>query len=512
MSSGSRTGVAVAGQTLVVLGGNFFTLAAGLPFQIYVARTLGANELGLFGLVEATVVTLSGFFSFGIAQTALRFIPEHLTKGEHEHIRRLVLLATLALAVIGGAVASAIILLVRPVTTWFGIDPAAERLADIMALTVPIGLLTFLYQQILRGFQEIMIMIGSTSFVALLVKIIFTLLFFHMGWGAQGYAWAVVVGGVAALTFMVLGAIRMISRLDRAVTPTAAPFGRWARYASISYATGQVSNVTMHLDRFILGATASAEAVATLMIVRQLQQPPNTFHLMFLAVVAPMFAGVNGADDATQRRQALYHMTTDWIMRLALPLILYLVVFGGPLLRLYGEEFSINGTLTLILCLVAVLTNLASGPAGSLMSMSGQEAALLRISALGSGLMVVLYVVTIPLAGIRGVGVSVILAALFINLSALRVMRQRLAFVWWNPRYVTWPISGGLTLAALLALRTALGWNADVSVVWLAVGLMATYGCFLVGTLWTELNDDDRAVFEALMTRLRLASPLKSRN
>ena len=82
-------GVTVVGQTIVVLAGNVFTLGAGLPFQIYVARVLGVNQLGRFGLVEAVVVTLSGFVGFGIAQTAVRFIPEYLAKGEHEHIRKL---------------------------------------------------------------------------------------------------------------------------------------------------------------------------------------------------------------------------------------------------------------------------------------------------------------------------------------------------------------------------------------------------------------------------------------
>ncbi|MGH6835312.1 MAG: oligosaccharide flippase family protein [Methylocella sp.] len=511
MTSSSQMGVSVAGQTIVVFAGNVFTLVAGLPFQIFVARVLGANQLGLFGLVEAAVVTLSGFVSFGIAQTAVRFIPEYLAKGEHEPIRKLALLTTLALTGIGVAMASCIVLLSAPVMAWFGIAPAQAKLVNVMALTAPIGLLTFLYQQILRGFQEIIIMIAGTSFVALMVKIVLALILFQLGWGVQGYAWAVAGGGVAALAFMVACAMRLISRLDRPATATTAPLGHWARYALISYGTGQTSNIVMHLDRFILGATVGAEAVATLMVVRQLQQLPTTFHQMFLAVVAPMFAAANGTD-AAPRRQTLYHLTTDWVMRLALPLILFLAVFGGSMLRLYGEEFRVNGTLLLLLCLVAVTITIASGPAGSLMSMSGLEVPLLRISVLGSALLVTLYALAIPLAGLLGVGVSLIASTLFVNLSGLMVMRRRLALRWLSARHATWLLSGGLTLATLLALRAALGWDADVSVIRLGVSLAAAYGSFLVGNLLQGLSDDDRAVFDALMMRLRLVSLLSPHN
>lgn len=504
-------GVIVVGQTIVVFAGNLFTLVAGLPFQIYVARVLGLNQLGHFGLAEAAIVTLSGFVGFGIAQTAVRFIPEYLAKGEHEQIRILALLATLALTVIGVALASCVISLSAPVMASFGIEPAEAKLMNVMALTAPIGLLTFLYQQILRGFQEIIIMIVSTSFVALMVKIVLAVIFFQVGWGVQGYAWAVVGGGVAALAVMIAGAIRLISRLDRPATVTTAPLGHWARYASISYGTGQTSNIVMHLDRFILGATIGAEAVATLMVVRQLQQLPTTFHQMFLAVVAPMFAAANGTD-AASRRQTLYHLTTDWVMRLALPLILFLAVFGGSLLHLYGEEFRVNGTLLLLLCLVAVSITIASGPTGSLMSMSGLEASLLRISVLSSGLLVTLYALAIPLAGLLGVGISLIASTLFVNLSALMVMRRRLALQWWSVRYATWPVSGGLTLATVLALRAAMGWDGDVSVIRLGVGLAAAYGSFLAGNLLQGMSDDDRAVFHALMMRLGLASFLSPRN
>ena len=282
------------------------------------------------------------------------------------------------------------------------------------------------------------------------MKIGITLALLHMGWGAQGYAWAVVCAGVAGLALMVAAVVRLASRLERTTTAGAAPVGLWLRYAWISYGTGQASNLVMHLDRFILGATTvSAEAVGTLMVVRQLQQLPVVFHQMFIAVVAPMFAAAHGTEAAAQR-QALYHLATEWVMRLALPLIGFLAVFGGPLLLLYGGRFRADGTPLLMLYLLAVSVTIVSGPTGPLMIMVGLEKPHRRISWLTTCITIALYGLGIPLAGLEGVGVAVIASTLFINLSALWIMRQRLAFAWCSSRYVTCAVSSAVTLAALL--------------------------------------------------------------
>ena len=47
-------------QSVLVLLGNIFTLAIGLPLQIYVSRILGAGGLGVYGLLEGAVNTISG--------------------------------------------------------------------------------------------------------------------------------------------------------------------------------------------------------------------------------------------------------------------------------------------------------------------------------------------------------------------------------------------------------------------------------------------------------------------
>ena len=77
-------------QSFYFLIGNVFTLLAGFPFQIYVTRQIGAEGLGLFGLIDSGVQMMASLLSLGVAQTMVRYIPHHLALKEYSHVRGLV--------------------------------------------------------------------------------------------------------------------------------------------------------------------------------------------------------------------------------------------------------------------------------------------------------------------------------------------------------------------------------------------------------------------------------------
>ena len=142
----------VAGQSAWFLVGNVYTLIVGFTFQIYLARQIGAEGLGVFGLLQAGVTAASGLLGLGIAQVMVRFIPEHVRKQEYAELHALVkggfaLLAGMGL--LGVAVVySGLPLLVSHWPELGGRE--SEVLAG--AIMLPLGLLLHASTQALRGF------------------------------------------------------------------------------------------------------------------------------------------------------------------------------------------------------------------------------------------------------------------------------------------------------------------------------------------------------------------------
>jgi O-antigen/teichoic acid export membrane protein len=476
----------LGGQALYVLVGNVFTLLVGLPLQVYVSRRLGSGGLGTFSLLEGVAGTIAGFLGLGLASTAVRYIPQFLEEGDVASIKHLILRGALVLSALGAAgyVVFLVFCFGVPSTATLRSTPVA---VFFMGAMIPLGLLTYFAQQSLRGFQEIRYLIAGSSFLQLTVKASATIALFFLGARLSGYAFATSLAALAALIWMTIGLLRKLRSL-RHLAQRKQSNDPWKRYAAISFATSLVSLPSAYLDRFLLAVFASTGAVGVLVVARQLQQLPAVLYQMLLSVAAPMFSGAH-ARGAREEQAHLYALITDWAVKAALPLVVFLTLFARPVLSLFGQQFAEVGTLPLQIMMAAQLFNLASGPNGNVAIMCGLEREALRVDIVMLLATAVLFVVLVPLYGLVGVALSVLVNAILHNLWTLQIVRTRLQIRWWDRRYLSW-VAPATTVGVigLLAARTIETWSVPALVFALAV----IYGAFAVVILLQGLHSDDR--------------------
>jgi O-antigen/teichoic acid export membrane protein len=486
-------------QALIAFGGSLFTLAVGLPLQVYVARVLGAEGLGQFGLLEGIVNTASGLLSFGVASTALRFIPAHLEKSEYGDVRRLLRFAVFLLLSVGVAAYPAM-LLVFPLAerVWPELHGHAAELA-LISLMLPLGMLLFLLQQALRGFQDIRSIVLGGSILQLSVKALATIAAFAAGLTLSGYIMATLLSTCFAAGWMAYALWRRVRALPPSPVRYEAGFAKvWIRYATIMYLGSLLGAVTGYLDRFLLGTFIGVGSIGVLLIIRQLQQLPQVFNQLLLAVGAPMFAAAHSRDDATGRDH-LYVLGTDWMMKLSLPLLVFLFAFGGPVLRLFGPQFEEQGVLALWIVLAGQTINLAFGPIGNLAIMSGLETSMLRLSVYNAILGVALMVGLTPLFGLVGVAVATAAQSIFINIAVMWLLRTSLRLRWWNQRYIGWLAP---TFASIIVAGVVFYSGAAYGAMLLGATLVAVYLSFGTVVLLQGLNEDERDLLIYLKKRL----------
>lgn len=491
--------VKIAGQSAYFLAGNLFTLVVGFALQIYLARTLGADGLGLYGLLEAGVGVMTSLLGFGIAQTALRYIPEHLKKQEFAEVHVLVRKGATALLV-SGLLGIALLALALPMIMqqWPDLGRHRSEMFAISAL-IPLGLLLFFFTQVLRGFLDIRYIVLGGSVLQLSVKAGLSILLIGMGFHVLGYIWAIVLATITALIWMLVG----IRRHLRGILP---PAGRarvirpeWKSYARVMYGNTLVNFWAAPLDRFLLGYFAGTAAVGVLMIGKTLYALPGVFLQMFLSVVAPMLAAASAEENHREEVQKIYHLCTDWLVRISLPLVIFLMVFAKPVLGLFGERFASEGLVLLQMLLAAQLFSLVCGPIGNVLNMCGFEKQMFRIMIVSTTVGTVILVIAVPFVGLVGVGLSVLFSVVYPNVAALYVARKQMRFRWWHDRYRQWLWPLVILLVFMLALYPYVS-----GAVWLAAPLIGAYAVFL-GSQWLiyGLGDEDREIYLAVRRKLK---------
>jgi O-antigen/teichoic acid export membrane protein len=102
-----------------------------------------------------------------------------------------------------------------------------------------------------------------------------------------------------------------------------------------------------------------------------------------------------------------------------------LIPWAGPILGIFGGEFSQGGGVLQVLVFMQIL-NVLTGPVGTVLSMTGGERRLALLLALGLLANICLNIVLIPRYGSMGAAWSAFVAHALWNLAGLIHVRQRL--------------------------------------------------------------------------------------
>lgn len=503
--SDSSPGIAsrLAGQSGLVMAGNAFTLLVGFPFQIYLARVLGAEQLGAFSLFEVIAQTAGALAGMGLSHTIVRFIPEHVGLGQHGRVRKL-LFSVFSMTLLAGLVAAAVVTIGgQGLVVWMPELQAYAHLFPLVGAMTLLGMLTGLSAQALRAFLDIRYMILVASFLQLTLKIGIAVVLLWLGWELLGYLIAVVASLGLALAGMLWGLhrhLRGIGHAGESVLPETRRM--WWSYSRIMYSGSLLGMAAGPFERFLIGVALDLASLGIWTAVRQLQSLPGVFLQVIITAVAPMLVGANAKNEPREVAH-LYRISTDWVGRLGLPMLIFLAIFGDKVLGLYGPRFADAGQLPLLILVCGQFVNLATGPVGAMLNLLGHERPMLRINLISGGLFFVCLLALAPLFGLSGVAAAGALSAAFSNLAASFVMRQKLHIGWWSARYRRLVLPLIVCIAVALLIRRA----GFVDGAWALVSaLTATYTVFFLAYLSRGMSSEDKAIYHKVRVRLGIAN------
>jgi O-antigen/teichoic acid export membrane protein len=493
----------ISRQSGVVFAGTIFTAVLGYVFKVYLARVLGAENLGLYALGMTMVSFIGMINTFGLPDSAVRFVALYSVFKKVAALQAFlwngawVLLAAnlifAALLVKGGPW----------FVTGFYHAPQLTRYLPLFAVIMIAGAFNSFLGKVLAGYKEVGRRTLITRFLASPLTMVFAILLISLGAGLWGYLLAQVAGAMIVMALL----ISVVRRL----TPVAARkpdlTNLWIEsevwlFSAATFGIGLMEFFMGQSDRVALGYYRGVHQVGVYAVAAALVAYESIALQSVNQIFAPVIADIHARGELVLLGR-LFQTLTKWMLALTLPLAIVMVVYAHPIMRIFGHEFE-SGWPILIIGTCGQLVNCGVGSVGCLLFMSGNQRRLMSVQAVMAVLMVVLCIALVPIWGMVGAAVAAALTNAGTNAWNLFEVRAALNVSPYNRSYLKLLPPAACALFVILWLQRPLVFiHAD----WVMIlsALVLSYAVFSAATFAMGLDADDRLITHAAWARIRAA-------
>jgi O-antigen/teichoic acid export membrane protein len=469
----------------VALVGSVFGGGLGFVFGVVMARLLHQREFGLLFLAVNLLTAGAAVTIAGADYAAIRHVAAARTPGG----KRGAMIAPIRLVMsLNICVAATVAIFAEPISRDLLGQPGFTKVLRAAALTLPLTVLAQMFSACLSGLEQ-----ARGELVRKIVeqggRIALGVLAISLGFGLIGVTLG--MAGAAAAAAVAVGYTLWRSLPRGGVTEKA------GSRVVFAFAWPQaVANVATQLwvivALIILSRSTDARTVALFGAAFAISQLPLLVYNAFTYRFSPAIARLShrGENEALDQ---LLRSVTRWVAMFALPLYAVAIALPGPLLQIYGSKYR-PAAVALTLMTIATLLNALAGPVERALIMTGLVKLEMATNVIATVLIVGVALILIPLYGLVGAAVSVLLYTVIRNIAKTYLLYRRvhitaLSFALLRPLVAATIAS---VLVAAIARFTSLGLSL-LGTVALAILLIVTYVFVLVRVMGIS-NEDRRTL------------------
>jgi len=484
-----RLGIGAA----LVLGGTLLGRGLQVGFHVLLARSFGAAALGVFAIAWAVFRLISVVAPLGLHNAVLRFGSQGRSSGEG-NLRSL---AGRCVRFAGtfGVVFAALLWALAP---WFSDvvfnEPRLLSTLRFLALSIPLAAGLRVVGAATRVNHTMHYSVLAEELVQPAAALLLMQVFVALGGGVDRAALAVLIsyciGFLLAGVFLRLEAPGQSSGL----VPTS---GELLAFSLPTAMSGIVAVSIIWIDRLYVGYFRTTTDVGFYQAASQISLLAPLVLSGFNQIFTPMMADLYNRDEHG-RLLELYRVSTKWATLVILPVAATAMVLAESLLvALFGSGFE-SAAVALRIIMIGQLLNVATGPVGVLLMMSGNQRLWMWQAVAALGLNLALNTALVPRFGLAGAAWATSASLIVLFSSAMLAVNRKLNLSPYDRRGLKLliVIVAATSVAALVRM---LGLDAFVGTI---VALAGT-GLATVG-LWALLGFDseDREILGLLLRRL----------
>jgi len=389
----------VVKNTFWVALGTTITKIIRVVIIIYIARTLGTEDYGIFTYAMSLVAIFSIFSDIGLTSILTRELIKR-TEEKKEY------LSTALVVKLGFLIGTIILIAIfTPLITKF---EAAKPLLIIMAITIAFESLQGFFYAITRSQNKMEVEAGISIITEILTTIVVLGIFFKYP-SVKALAIAYMIGNtlglIITLTFLrenLVGIFKYFKKqLVGPIIMASWPFAVMGFFGIFMTNIDSVI-IGIYTSPHILGLYASA------------QKPISLLHILPNFLAAGLFPIINkfSRDREEKKLSAVVEKSALASLLIALPIVVGGIIIAEPLISVtFGNQF-IGAVFTLQILLVSLLIVFPGSMLADLILAENKQKVFIKSSFLGAATNVILDIILIPIYGITGSAVATVIAIL----------------------------------------------------------------------------------------------------
>jgi O-antigen/teichoic acid export membrane protein len=412
------------------LAGTVFLIRVGsaiLAFgsQVLFARWMGTFEFGIYVYVWTWVLMVGQAIDLGLGTAAQRFIPEYRDRGTFALLRGFVsgsrwLAVGIAIAI--AALAAGFVRLIEPWLADYMVIPLY-----LACITMPAYALANVQEGISRSYDWVgLAMMPGYIARQLLLTVLMAAAYF--GGLPMNAVTAMIVAGVSIWlpTFVQLLFVnrRLAARIERG--PKAYQFKIWLTTALPILMVEGFYSLLAYTDVLVLQHFRPPDEVAVYYAAAKTLALVSFIYYSISATTAHRFSSYHVAGDRAGL-SAFISQSIKWTFWPSLAATVLLLIFGRPMLSLFGPQFTDGYHLMFILA-AGLLARAAIGPIERLLNMLGEQRVCAMVYAGAFAANLVLCFILIPLFGMAGAAIATASALILESILLFIVTKNRLGF------------------------------------------------------------------------------------
>ena len=479
-----------------VLLASAFGNGLNYAFGIFLARTLGPEEFGLYALALTIFNMVSLTVVFGMDIGAIKFISHHLAEGQYLKARE-ALIAAVSIAFFAGLVAAiGLALLAHPIAVSLYDKPDLVQSLLYFSAAIPLTTLTIVLISTLQAYQTVHYTVVIKYVWEPIAKFIFAGVMLWAGFQILGVLISIVLVFAVSAVLSVLAAYRVAFSGSACLLVWNMQEARTLLSFCFPLVISKIVGVVApRSDILILGYWANAQEVGIYLAAFQTAATMALIVGAFDASLGPIMSRAWSQQDRVRMRDS-YQAVSRLSIMAALPIFCCLILFSSDLLRIFGSEFA-RGSAALMVLALGQVFNTATGSANTILLMSGQSRLVMTNTVVMGVVLLAATATVIPIWGITGAAIAA--STTFILTNVIRVIQvwrlhQVQPYTW----DLTKPITAAIAATGIIFMLNQSALSLPSPVLGLALGMLYLSGLLLLG-----INQQDRLVFQSILSRFR---------